>query len=74
MEGVSVSDTKTLQVRKGKSLTQHCLARDAVLTNSFVTGGEILEGLQSQLERYGSYVSSDIMRFARVHRFDVNAN
>ena len=74
-----VSDTNTAcgeqsVDRKSEWPTQHFLARDSFLTNSFVTGGEILEGLQSQLERYGSYLSSEIMQVARVHRFDVNAN
>ena len=55
-------------------MTQDRLTRDTFFINSFMTGGEILEGLQSQLERTASYVSSDIMHFARVHRFDVNAN
>ena len=61
-----VSDTNTAcgdqsVDRLSESLTQYSLARDAFVINSFVAGGEILEGLQSQLERYGSYVSSDIV-------------
>ena len=42
-------------------MTQDRLTRDTFFINSFMTGGEILEGLQSQLERTASYVSSDIM-------------
>ena len=33
----------------------------SLFTQAFAAGGEILEGLQSQLERPASYVSSDIM-------------
>ena len=47
--------------RLSKSLTQDRPARDAFFISSCVAGGEILEELQSQLERHGSYVSSDIV-------------
>ena len=47
-----VSDTNTARGeqsvgRKSGSLTQDRLPRDAVLTNSFVTGREVLRGLQA---------------------------
>ena len=39
-----------------------------------MTGGEILSELCFQLLEAASYVSSDIMRVARMHRFDVDAD
>ena len=61
-----VSDTNTTcgqqsVDRLGESLTQDLLARDAFLINSFVAGGEILQGFQSQLPPKDFRVSSDIM-------------
>ena len=61
VEGVSVSDAKTLQVRKSHSLTQDHLARDTVVTNSFVTGGQILWKPQARAWMPAAYLWSEIM-------------
>ena len=58
VEGVSVSDAKTLQVRKSHSLTQDHLARDGFLINSFVAGIVMFQGFQSQLPPKGCYLPS----------------
>ena len=57
-----VSDTKTAcgeqsLDRKSKLLTQDCLARDAVLTDSFVADREILRRLQAHFRMPAPYLS-----------------
>ena len=62
VEGVSVSDAKTLQVRKSESLTHQHLTRDTVVTNSFVTGGQILWRLQARFWMPAAYLPPYIMQ------------
>ena len=45
----------------GKYPTDARLDRDSFLINSFMTGGEIVGGLQSQLAVFVPYLSSEIM-------------
>ena len=64
MEGVSVSDTKTLQVRIHEVLWRPAALITSLFTQAFVTGGEILGELQARFGMFTSYLSSEIMQVA----------
>ena len=60
VEGVSGKDVCTLQVRFDPDSIETPVVNRSPLTYTFMAGGEILEGLQSQLERPAAYLLGDI--------------